>query len=236
MSIFLPVIFAFLAGLVSFLSPCVLPLIPAYLAYLAGTSTSGEKPKQIDLFLSSVFFVIGFALVFAVMGVLLNTILKAAAYDVQTWLARLGGLIIIIFGLYLVGLLDIPWLDKEYKIRIKWRIHSKVIMSFIFGAAFAVGWSPCVGAVLGGILGLAASQPGIAFTLLFTYSIGFGVPFLIVGAFTSKASAWIDASAGWLKYVSIIFGVLLIGIGILVFTQTLSSIANLQILNRFLLK
>ncbi len=230
------IVFAFLAGLVSFLSPCVLPLIPAYIAYLAGTSASGQKPRQIDLFMSSVFFVIGFSLVFAVLGVLLNSILRSAAYDVQTWLARLGGLVIIFFGLYLVGLLDIPWLDKEYKIRVKWRIHSKVVMSFVFGAAFAVGWTPCVGAVLGGILGLAASQPGIAFTLLFAYSIGFGVPFLIVGAFTSQASQWIAASQAWLKYVVMVFGVILIIIGVLVFTQSLNLIANVELLNRFILR
>lgn len=103
----IPLVFAFIAGLISFLSPCVLPLIPGYLAYLAGSSTAEEKPRQIDLFMSSVFSVLGFALVFAVMGVLLNTILKDTAYSVQMWLSRLGGLVIIIFGLFLTGLLQI---------------------------------------------------------------------------------------------------------------------------------
>lgn len=236
MSIFLPVIFAFLAGLVSFLSPCVLPLIPAYLAYLAGSSTSKEQPKQIDLFMSSVYFVLGFAIVFAILGVLLNTILKGSAYGVQVWLSRLGELIIIVFGLYLTKLLNIPLLDREYRIRVMWKFNSRFLTSFVFGAAFAAGWTPCVGAVLGGILGLAASQPGIAFWLLFVYSLGFGVPFLLVGAFTSQASAWIAKNQMWLGYVSVIFGVILIGIGILVFTQTLNIIANVDLLNKLILK
>lgn len=231
-----PLVFAFVAGFVSFLSPCVLPLIPGYLAYLAGSSTAQTKPRQIDIFMSSVFFVLGFALVFAVLGVLLNTILRGSAYSWQMWLSRLGGLIIIIFGLYLTGLLKIPFLDKEYRIRVKTKFNSRYATSFVFGAAFAVGWSPCVGAVLGSILGLAATQPGIAFALLFTYSIGFGVPFLLVGAFTAQASALINRYSKWLVVINTLFGVFLIFVGILIFTQTLNLIASFDVINRFILR
>ena len=228
--------FAFLGGLVSFLSPCVLPIIPGFLAYLAGTSLSQSDTKRKDIFLNSVFFVLGFSLVFAVLGVLLNTVLAHAAYDVQTWLARVGGAIIIFFGLYLTGLIHIPFLEREYKFTISHKFSSRFLTSFFFGAAFAAGWTPCVGAVLGGILGIAASAPGSAFALLFAYSVGLGVPFLVVGLFASQASALINRYAQVLQYISKAFGVLLIILGILAFTQSLSLVANFELLNRLLLK
>jgi cytochrome c-type biogenesis protein len=228
--------FAFLAGLVSFLSPCVLPIIPGFLAYLAGASLQDSQTKRRVIFLNSLFFVLGFAAVFSLLGVILNGILSSVAYDVQLWLARAGGVLIIFFGLYLTGLVPIPFLQKEYKFSVKTRFASRLLTSFVFGAAFAAGWTPCVGAVLGAILGLAASQPGLAFILLFTYSLGLGLPFLIVGLFTAQAAVWINKYAGVLDYVNKIFGVFLIVLGILIFTQNLSQIASLQILNRWLLK
>ena len=223
---------AFIAGLVSFLSPCVLPIIPGFLAYLAGSSLSGAGSKRKEIFLASVFFVLGFSAVFAALGVLLNTLLEQVAYDAQAWVARVGGAIIILFGLYLVGLLRIPFLEREFHVSVKRQFKSHYLTSFVFGAAFAAGWTPCVGAVLGGILGLAAAAPGSALALLFTYSLGLGLPFLVVGLFASRASAFIARSAHWLKYVSVACGVLLILIGILAFTQNLQIIANLQLLNR----
>jgi cytochrome c-type biogenesis protein len=228
--------FAFAAGLVSFLSPCVLPIIPGFLAYLAGASLQDSQTKRRVIFLNSLFFVLGFAAVFSLLGVILNGILVNVAYDVQLWLARIGGALIIFFGLFLIGLIPIPFLQKEYKFSVKTRFASRLLTSFIFGAAFAAGWTPCVGAVLGAILGLAASQPGLAFILLFTYSLGLGLPFLIVGLFTAQASVWINKYSGALDYINKIFGAFLIILGILIFTQNLSQIASLQILNRWLLK
>ena len=229
------IIFAFLAGIISFLSPCVLPLIPGYLAYLSGTSLSEAKNKRKDMFINSLFFVIGFSLVFAALGVLLNTLLEAVAFSVQEWLARIGGVIIIFFGLYLVGLVKIKFLERDYKINVKRKFSSRYVTSTVFGAAFAVGWSPCVGAVLGGILGLAASQPGSAFTLLISYSAGFSIPFLIMGLFAAEANKIIIRYAKVAKYINIGFGGLLIVLGILIFTQTLSRISNFELLNQILL-
>jgi len=220
--------FAFAAGLISFLSPCVLPLIPGFLAYLAGASTKEGGERRLSIFLSSVFFVLGFAAVFSLLGVLLNTALEAIAYDVQTWLARIGGALIIFFGLYLAGLIKIGFLEKEYRVRVKYKFSSRHLTSFVFGAAFAVGWTPCVGAVLGAILGLAASEPGAAFGLLMAYSIGFGVPFLLVGLFTSQASALIARFGKYLKPINIVFGILLVLIGVLVFTQNLNLISSFE--------
>lgn len=230
---------SFVAGLVSFLSPCVLPLIPGFLSYLAGSSLAEAGTHRRQIFMTSVFFVLGFSAVFSALGVLLNTLLEAVAYDVQIWLSRVGGGLIILFGLYLTGLIKIPFLEREYKIEVEprfGRFHSWYLTAFVFGASFAAGWTPCVGAVLGGILGLAASAPGSAFILLMAYSLGLGLPFLVVGLFASQSSNLINKYAHLLKYVNIAFGIVLIGLGILAFTQQLSRIANLELLNRLLLR
>lgn len=229
-------ILAFVAGLVSFLSPCVVPIVPGFLSYLAGASVGEQQSKRRDIFLSSVFFVLGFAAVFSLLGVLLNTALVAVAYDAQIWLSRVGGTLIIFFGLYLVGLIKIPFLEREFKIGVKTSFKSRHLTSLLFGAAFAAGWTPCVGAVLGGILGLAASQPGSAFSLLFSYSLGLGLPFLAVGLFASQTSGIITRYDKTFRYITIAFGVILLILGVLVFTQNLNRIANLQILNKILLQ
>jgi cytochrome c-type biogenesis protein len=232
------IIVAFIAGLVSFLSPCMLPIIPTFLTYLAGVSLADTGTKQKNIFLNSLFFVIGFSVVFAILGILLNTILQAFANDVQIWLARIGGIIVIFFGLYLVGLIEIPILEQEHKFKIV-KFNSKYFTSFLFGAALAAGWTPCVGVAFGSILGLAAIQPGMAFYLLLSYSLGLGVPFLIVGLFTSRASNFIINAtirhAKTFKYINIAFGTLLIILGILAFTRNLNLIANFGPLNRWLL-
>ncbi|MDO8725851.1 MAG: cytochrome c biogenesis protein CcdA [Candidatus Methanoperedens sp.] len=232
------IIVAFIAGLVSFLSPCMLPIIPTFLAYLAGVSLTETRSKQKHIFLNSLFFVLGFSVVFALMGLLLNTILQAFAYDVQVLLARIGGIIVIFFGLYLVGLIEIPFLEREYKFKIGLRFKSKYLTSFLFGSALAAGWTPCVGVAFGSILGLAAIKPGLAFYLLLSYSLGLGVPFLVVGLFTSQASNFITnvtiRHAKLFKYINIFFGTILIILGILAFTQNLNIIANFSPLNRWL--
>jgi len=226
---------AFVAGLVSFLSPCVLPIVPGFLAYLSGVSTSGE-PSRLRIFLNSLVFVLGFSVIFALLGVLLNTLLEAVAYDVQIWLARVGGVIIIFFGLYLAGLVHIAFLERQHKFTVKKKFSNSYVTSFVFGAAFAAGWTPCVGAALGAILGLAATAPGNAFSLLFIYSLGLGIPFLLVGFFVSRAQSFINRYANTLSYVTKAFGIILIVLGVLVFTQSLNLIANFDFLNNILLQ
>lgn len=230
------VIGAFLGGLVSFLAPCVLPIIPGFLAYLAGSSATDNSPKRKEIFVNSFFFVLGFSIVFALLGVLLNTLLDNIAYGVQLWLSRIGGVVIIFFGLNLVGLIKIPFLEREYKFGVKAKFRSRYVTSFLFGLAFAVGWTPCVGPALGIILGLAATQPASAFILLLTYALGLGIPFMVVGAFTGQAAEFINRHAVGLKYLNIIFGIILLALGILIFTQKLALIANFDFLNKILLK
>lgn len=226
---------AFVAGLVSFFAPCILPIVPGFLAYLAGASLADAKVNRRQMFLNSLFFVLGFAVIFAALGVLLNSVLEAAAYDVQLWLSRLGGIIIIFFGLYLLGLVKIGFLEREHKFRVK-KFQSKYLTSFLFGFAFAAGWTPCVGAALGAILGLAATNPGSAFSLLLSYSLGLGLPFLVVGLFAAQAAAFIGKYARLLAALNKLFGLVLLGLGVLVFTQSLNLIANFGFLNRLLLR
>ena len=219
------VIVAFIAGIVSFVSPCVLPLIPGFLAYLSGTSTT-QQGARLKIFFNSVAFVIGFSVVFALLGVLLNTILERVSYNVQTWLSRIGGIIIILFALYVLGLIKMSFLEREHKIAVKKKFSVTYVTSFVFGAAFAVGWTPCVSAILGSVFALAVTKPGLGFILLMSYALGLGIPFLLVGLFTTQAVALINRSATVLKYFNIVVGILLLILGILVFTNKLNVVAN----------
>ena len=200
------------------------------------TTTISAQPEKRNwnVFLSSVFFVLGFSLVFSIVGILLQTVLVHASYTVQTWLGRIGGIIIIFFGLFTVGLISPSFLQMDHKIAVKKRFGSYFLTSFVFGAAFAVGWTPCVSAALGAILALAVTQSGSAFLLLVAYTLGIGIPFLLVGFFTNQAQRLITKAGKWLTYVQYVFGVLLIIIGIFIFTGELSQIANFQFLTTIL--
>src|SRR5579864_2931548 len=126
----IPLVIAFFAGIVSFLSPCVLPIIPGFLAYLAGESSSrGTKASRTEIFLNSFFFVLGFSVIFALLGVLLNGVLAHAAYAVQAWLARIGGAIVIFFGLYLMGFFKIGFLEFDHKLKMPMKLRSRYLTS-----------------------------------------------------------------------------------------------------------
>ena len=191
--------------------------------------------KQWTIFLNSVFFVLGFSIIFSIVGVLLQSVLAKVSFTVQQWLGYIGGTIIIFFGIYLLGLIKIPFLEQEHKLRVKRKFRYSYITSFVFGSAFAVGWTPCVGAILGAILTLAVSNPASAFPLLLSYSLGLGIPFLIVGLFTNSASKFIEKAGPKLKYVNYVFGMVLIILGIFVFTSQLSRIASLPFLSNLLI-
>lgn len=156
------------------------------------------------------------------------------SYAVQEWLGRLGGTIIIIFGLWLLGFLSPDFLKREHGLFRGKRFGSSYLTSFVFGAAFAVGWTPCVSAALGAILALAITQTSSAFLLLFAYTLGLGLPFLLVGLFTEQAQTLIRRAGPRLIYVQYFFGLVLIVMGMLVFTGQLSRVANLEIVVRLL--
>jgi cytochrome c-type biogenesis protein len=224
---------AVVAGVASFFSPCMLPVLPAFLAQLAGTSLGHAELGRRDVFVGAILFVAGFSAVFALLGVLFNAVLQDAATEVMTWLSRLAGTVVIVLGLHLTGLLSLPALDRPYSARpVPEPGH---LSSILFGASFAVAWTPCVGPILGSTLALAATQPASAFPLLLAYALGLGAPFLLVGLFPSRAFAFLKKHRRWTARVHTAFGFVLIGMGVLVFTGELSLLANFQILNEVLL-
>ncbi len=225
------------AGTASFLSPCMLPVIPAFLAQLAGTSLGASELGRRNVFLSTLFFVAGFSAVFAVLGVVLNAALQGAATEVLAWLSRLAGTVVILLGLHLTGLLRLPLLERDYSARPKASKPGYLgyLSSALFGASFAVAWTPCVGPILGSTLALAAAQPASAFPLLLAYSFGLGAPFLLVGLFPSRGFAFLKKHRGRTARFHAVFGAVLVGMGVLVFTNKLSLLANFKLLNEVLL-
>jgi len=192
-------------------------------------TSSVKQPRNWEIFFSSAFFVLGFSLVFSLVGVLLQTVLENVSYDVQQWLGRIGGVIIIVFGLYLLHLIKIPFLERDHKFKVR-NFKSHYVTSFAFGAAFAVGWTPCVSAALGAILALATTAATSAFLLLVAYTLGIGIPFLLVGLFTNQAQQFINRAGKWLLYFQYFFGIMLLVLGVLVFVGQLNRIANLEVI------
>jgi len=193
------------------------------------------KKKQWTIFINAVFFVLGFSVIFSLVGVLLQSVLSDVSFTVQIWLGYVGGALIIAFGIYLLGLIKIPFLEQEHKFKVKRKFKYSYMTSFVFGSAFAIGWTPCVGAILGAILTFAVSSPALAFPLLLSYSLGLGIPFLIVGLFTDRAQNFIIKAGPKLKYVNYVFGAVLIILGILVFTNQLARFASVPFLTDLLI-
>ena len=233
---------AALAGLGSFVAPCILPMIPAFLAYISGTTLSelnqkdGSKTVMVNrtnIILNSIFFVLGFSVVFSTLGVIINSVLGTSSEGLVEGLNQVGGIIIVGFGIFLLLSMKIRKLNMEKKFFPK-RSKASYPMSFVFGLAFAAGWTPCVGPILGTILTLAATTPSVAFNLLLVYSLGLGIPFILIGIFYSRATRIIRSMSKHLKYYNIVLGGFIIVLGILVFTNQLAYIANFPLLNELL--
>ena len=233
---------ALLAGLGSFVAPCILPMIPAFLAYISGTTLSEINQKsntktvsinRSKIVLNSVFFVLGFSVVFSALGVTINSVLSTSSQNIIE-MNYVGGIIIIGFGIFLLFSMKIQKLNIEKKFLPK-TSKSNYLMSFVFGLSFAAGWTPCVGPILGTILTLAATTPSIAFNLLLMYSLGLGIPFILLGIFFSRANKIIHSMNKHLKYYNLILGGLIIILGVLVFTNQLAILANFPLLNKLLL-
>ena len=234
---------AALAGIGSFVAPCILPVIPAFLAYISGTTITEISGKdgtvsltvtRMNIILNTIFFVVGFSVVFSTMGVVINSVLSSSASSIISGLNQVGGIIIIGFGVFLLLSTKIQRLNVEKKFFPK-RIKASYPLSFLFGLAFAVGWTPCVGPILGSVLTLAATAPATSFHLLLAYSLGLGVPFILMGVFFSRATKIISAMSKHLKYYSLILGGFIILLGVLVYTNQLAYIANFPLLNELVL-
>lgn len=219
---------AFIAGILSFFSPCVLPLLPAYIANLAGSTAiePGTRASRLPAILHSICFVIGFSAVFVILGAsvgLLGTAITTHA-DIMRIIA---GILITVMGLFIILSLKVPWLNYEKRLHLNVARNPGYIRSVLMGGAFAVGWTPCVGPVLGAILALAWSSQNVTMgaQLLIVYSLGMGIPFILIGA------AWGAIIPLWksinkhLGMISIISGTLLLIIGILILTNNLHWIS-----------
>lgn len=228
------VFFAFAAGLLSFLSPCMLPIIPAYISHMAGVNLEGEFSRK-KVFLTAVMFVAGFSIVFGVMGVALNSVLESAGNQLLHYASLVAGTLVMVFGAHLSGVVEIRGMEKSYGTGIGDRLGSGYLSSVALGGAFAVGWTPCVGPLLGSVLALASASPGSAFLLLMAYSVGLGTPFLMVGLFPEQLKEMMLENQETVGKLQTGFGYIMILVGLLIATQNLSLLASFGFLNEVLL-
>ena len=224
---------AFLAGLLSFLSPCVLPLIPSYIGFLTGMSADelqaggeGQAKRRGTAFLHGLLFVAGFTLVFVLLGAAASA-LGNLLREYQVWLGRVGGVLLILFGLYLLGVLRPAFLMRERRIELSRKplgYFGSGVVGFTFGAA----WTPCIGPILGGILTLAATQSGMGrgIALLAVYALGLAVPFLLTALALDRFLLWFQRFRPYIVWVDRIAGGMLIVLGILLITDNFTLLAG----------
>lgn len=221
---------AFIAGLFTFLAPCTLPLVPGYLGFISGVSLQDiHDPQKAPLvrrkiLLNGLAFIVGFTVVFIAFGTLAG-FLGRTLVPYRIWLTRVGGVFGIIFGLFMLRVLKIPFLNKEKQFTApKLFTQGKALNSFFLGAAFAFGWTPCVGPILGSILLLASTSTTAlqgAF-LLFIFSLGLAVPFLAIAIGIGHAAQYVRRITKYLNIISVVGGLFLIVLGILLLTNNFS--------------
>ncbi len=220
---------AFTAGILSFLSPCVLPLIPSYATFITGMSLDemqGEAPRaRRAVLVHGLLFVLGFTGVFILLGAS-ATFLGALLSYASRWVEIAGGALLVLFGLYLLGALRLPGAGRE------WRVHLAdkpvgYLGTVLVGVAFGAGWTPCIGPILGGILTLAATRGSVAegMGLLAVYSAGLAVPFLLSTLLIERFLVGFRRMRRFLPWVSRASGVLLVGMGLLLLTGSFTSLA-----------
>ncbi len=219
-----PLLVAFSAGLLSFLSPCVLPLVPVYIASLYGPEIFDPTASRnrVPIFLHSLSFVIGFGIVFTGLGVgvgLAGFALSAHLVEIR----KIAGILLIVFGVFMLLAQKVPWLNYEKRLTPSRSMATGYLRSFFTGAIFSLAWTPCVGPILGSILTLAAVSETAwhGGYLLAIYSLGLGLPFLIIGAAFDSVSPWLKRIHRYSSLIYIISGVLLIVVGVLILTNRL---------------
>lgn len=222
---------AFLAGLASFLSPCVFSLVPAYIGYLSGRAAAVSQEKilvnRLETLTHGLAFVLGFSVVFIFLGVAASA-LGSILFDLRNWLAKIGGVIIILFGLHMTGLLRIKYLEYDLRPQNSQDLQRSYVSSALLGVFFSAGWSPCVGPVLGSILTLAARGANIAqgVQLLTAYSAGLAIPFLLAAFGVGWVTTIMRRYQKALHYIEIGMGVVLIIVGVLLFMGVFELLAN----------
>lgn len=223
---------AMLAGGLSFLSPCVLPLVPAYLCFVAGTSldklTEGDRPDpelNRRVFYSALAFVAGFSTVFIIMGASASAINRLVVEHIEI-IGKIAGAIIVIFGLHYMGLFKIGLLYREARFNPQAK-PTGWFGAYVIGLAFAFGWTPCVGPILASILATAGSRSelGYGVSLLATYALGLGIPFLVAALAIKPFLEFMRRFRRHLRKVEIVVGALLVGTGILIFTNSIGQLS-----------
>lgn len=222
----LGILVAFVAGLLSFLSPCVLPLVPSYVGFLTGMTLPEMSRRRRAALPHALLFVGGFSLIFILLGASATAVGQALNYY-QVWLQRVGGVLIILFGLLCLGAFKVPLLTQERRLHLQ---HKPIgyLGSALVGMAFAAGWTPCIGPVLGGILGLAATSADVTrgMLLLAFYSAGLALPFLIAALAVNSFLEWFQRFRRFLPWVMRVSGVLLILVGALLVTGEFTRLAG----------
>lgn len=216
---------AFTAGLLTFLSPCILPLIPGYLSFMTGISLDNLKKNRSAAIFSSIVFSAGFSLIFIILGASATALGKIMLNNLSI-LSKLGAIIIIIFGLQLTGILKIKALNIERRVHLQ-NSGNRLWSSFFIGIFFGLGWSPCIGPILGSILVLASEQQTImsGIVLLTAYSLGISVPFILTALALDKFFMFFNKIKKYFHLIEILAGTLLILMGILMFFGQLEKIS-----------
>jgi cytochrome c-type biogenesis protein len=217
---------AFSAGILSFLSPCVLPLVPSYIGFLTGLSLDEMSSRRRVAFTHALLFVLGFTLVFLLLGATASALGRTLAFH-KVWLQRLGGVLIIVFGLVCLGVIKSNVLLQDKRVHLQDKPLG-FLGSVLVGMAFAAGWTPCIGPILGGILGLASAADtfGRGMLLLGAYSAGLAVPFLLAAWAVDRFLAWFQKFRPYLPWVMRVSGLLLIVVGVLLITGQFTRLAG----------
>jgi cytochrome c-type biogenesis protein len=217
---------AFMAGLLSFLSPCVLPLVPSYVGFITGMTLPEMAGRRRVALTHALLFVLGFSLIFVILGASATALGRALNYY-QVWLQRVGGVLIILFGLLCLGVFKVGLLNQERRVHLE-RKPVGYLGSALVGMAFGAGWTPCIGPVLGGILGLAATTNDVSrgMQLLAVYSACLAVPFLIAAVAVESFLDWFQRFRRYLPWVMRLSGILLIVVGVLLVTGEFTRLAG----------
>jgi cytochrome c-type biogenesis protein len=220
---------AFLAGLASFLSPCVFSLVPAYIGYLGGRAAGGENRSgnRFVTFTHGLAFVLGFSVVFVFLGVAASAF-GALLTEMRTWVARIGGIVVIVFGLHMTGVLRLGLLEYDVRIHTDPDRTWGYLSSFLMGVFFSAGWSPCIGPVLGAILTLAISGGSMAsgVRLLMAYSLGLAIPFLIAALTIGWISGRLGRYGRAMHMIEVGMGAILVVVGLMLFFDLFQRIST----------
>lgn len=217
---------AFTAGLLSFLSPCVLPLIPSYVTFITGLSLDDVQRARRAALTHSLLFILGFTLIFLALGATATALGQLLSYQ-RVWISRIGGVLIIVFGLYMLGAFDIAFFSRERRVHIADKPVG-YLGTLLVGIAFGAGWTPCIGPILGSILTYAASSADLSrgMWLLLAYSMGLAVPFLLSALAVERFLDFFTRMKRQMVWISRIAGVLMIIVGILMVTNYFTILAT----------